>query len=142
MAANIQSGAMMMREGLLFPESAHLDSSAYSPGWRTMTAVDSFGFERKLRDAGAHLFFLAGELKSTSLGRGSGALARGVRKVLALGRKQDLNCMQIAQVSPRRFLGLPYTVIRAYSFHIQKDSTLQTSAQRKLNQHGQDWPSA
>lgn len=137
MTTQIQSGAMMMREGLLLPDAAHIESASYSPTWRTMTALDSFGVERKLRDAGLHLFFMAGELKVTALGRGANTIRRGITRVLARGRKQALNCMQIAQIKPASLLGIPYVVVRAYSFHIQKDAMLQGHAERKLDQHNQ-----
>jgi len=76
LSTDIQPGAMMIREGLLLPGSAHLESRSYSNTWRTMVGVDSFALDRKLRAAGMHLFFIAGELKVIELGWGAAASSR------------------------------------------------------------------
>jgi hypothetical protein len=129
---------MMIREGLLLPDSAHLESRGYSKTWRTLVGVDSFALDRKLRAAGLHLFFIAGELKAIKLGWGPAALRRGVKRILERGRKGNWNCMEITQVTRSHFLGFPYVVIRAYAFHIQKDAMLQSNTERKAEQRDRD----
>jgi hypothetical protein len=141
MSTEIQSGAMMVREGLLVPESAHLPSLGYSAAWRTLVGIDSFTLDRTLLAAGWHLFFVAGELKVMEWGRGAGAVRRGVKRILAKGRKNNLNCMEITKVKPTHFLGLPCVAIRAFSFHIQNDTVLKTPVQRKAQQKDMDWAS-
>ncbi len=131
----------MVREGLLVPESAHLPSLGYSAAWRTLVGVDSFTLDRRLVAAGWHLFFVVGELKVMEWGRGAGAVRRGVKRILAQGRKNNLNCMEITQVKPTHFLGLPCIAIRGSYFHIQNDAVLQTPAQRKAQQKHEDWAS-
>ncbi len=131
-STDIQSGAMMIREGFALPDSAHLESRTYSSTWRSLTGVDSFALDRKLRGAGLHLFFIAGELKVIELGWGANAVRRGIKRILAGGRKLNLNCMQIKQVTSARLLGIPYVAIHACSHHIQKDSVLQSNAERRL----------
>lgn len=123
----------MIREGLLLPDSVNLESRGYSTTWRTLVGVDSFALERELRAAGLHLFFIAGELKAIKLGWGAAALRRGVNRILERGHKDNWNCMEIARVTHSHFLGFPYVVIRAYSFHIQKDAMLQSTASAKRN---------
>ena len=129
----------MIREGLLLADSAHLESRSYSNTWRTLVGVDSFAVDRKLRAAGLHLFFIAGELRVIGLGWGAAALRRGVNRVLERGRKDNWNCMEITRVTRSHFLGLPCVVIRACSFHIQKDAMLQSNEQRKAEQRDADW---
>lgn len=141
LSTDIRSGTMMIREGLLLPDSAHLESRGYSNTWRTLVGVDSFAFDRKLRAVGLHLFFIAGELKAIELGWGAAALRRGVNRVLERGRKDNWNCMEITRVTRSHFLGFPYVVIRAYAFHIQKDAMLQSKTERKAEQHDRDWAS-
>ncbi len=136
---SIQSGTMIIREGFLLPDSAHLESRSYSTAWRSMVGVDKFALDRKLRAAGLHLFFIAGELKVIELGWGRTAIGRGIKRILTRGRKLALNCMEITQVSSARFLGIPYVAIHACSFHIQKDAVLRSNAERKLEQHDRDW---
>jgi len=47
--------------------------------------------------------------------------------------------MEITRVTRSHFLGLPCVVIRACSFHIQKDAMLQSNEQRKAEQRDADW---
>ena len=131
----------MIREGLLLPDSAQLESRGYSNTWRTLVGVDSFTLDRKLRAAGLHLFFIAGELRVIALGWGAAALRRGVNRILERGRKDNWNCMEITRVTHSHFLGFPYVVIRARSFHIQKDAMLQSNTERKAEQSDRDWAS-
>ena len=129
----------MIREGLLLPDLARIESLGYSSTWRTVQVMDSFALDRKLRSAGLHLFFIAGELKVIEMGWGTKAIQRGIKRILARGSKNSLNCMEITQVRTTQFLGFPYTAIWAHSFHIQKDSMLQSDAQRKSQQQDRDW---
>jgi hypothetical protein len=135
----IQSGTMMIREGFLLPDSAHLGSHGYSERWRRVLELDSFDFDRKLRAAGWHLFFIAGEWKVIALGWGAAAIRRGVQRLLNSGRKNHVNCMEITQVTSSHFLGFPYVAIRASRFHIQKDAVLRSSGERTLDDRDRDW---
>jgi hypothetical protein len=135
----MQSGVMMIREGLLLPDSAHLDSRSYSDSWRAVVQLDSFALDRKLRAAGLNLFFVAGQRKVIELGWGAAPIRRGVRRLLNSGRKNHLNCMEIAQVAPSRFLGFPYVAIRASFFHIQNGAVLHSSTERTLEDSEREW---
>jgi hypothetical protein len=139
MSPNIYDGVMMIREGILLPDSMQTDTVSYSGAWRSMLGLDSFTAGRKLRSAGLHLFFMAGQLKVIELGWGAGATRRGLKRILAQGRKRNLNCMEIDQVRPARFLGFPYVAISAHSFHIQKGAGLDTDAERNSQQKDRDW---
>jgi hypothetical protein len=139
MSPPIQNGAMMIREGFLLPDSSQFESLSYSDTWRTLVGMDSFAFDRKLGSVGLHLFFIAGELRVIELGRGASAVRRGMKRILARGRKSNLNCMEITRVRAAYFLGLPCIDIRAGSFHVQKSAVLQSGAQRKSEQNARDW---
>lgn len=141
MATDIQSGAMMIREGLLLPDFVYLESRRYSTAWRSIAGVDNFALDRRLRAAGLHLFFIAGELKVMELGWGANAIRRGMTRILSRGRKRNLNCMEVSQIRPSHFLGLPYVAIRGSSFHIQKGIMLKTNGERKLEQQDSEWAS-
>lgn len=121
------------------PNLAGIESRSYSPAWRTMIGMTNFTAEKSLREADLHLFFLAGELRVLQPGWGARAIHRGIKRLLAMGRKSQVNCMEITQISPARFLGLPYVAITAYRFHIQKGSMLHSSAERKSEQRDNDW---
>jgi hypothetical protein len=141
-SSGIQNGTMMIREGFLLPDPAHIESLSYSKTWRTMVGIDNFAADRKLRAAGWHLFFIAGELKVIELGWGASAVRRGMKRILARGCKSSLNCMEVTQVRPTHWLGFPYVTIRAFSFHIQQDAWLESNAERKSKQKDGDWASA
>jgi hypothetical protein len=138
-AVEILAGTMMMREGILLPDSANVESREYSNAWRTLIGVDNFGFEQKLTAAGLHLLFLAGKLEVLEFGRGPSAVRRGIKRILARLRKLDINCMQVAEIRPIRILGLSCVAIRADSFHIQSGSVLQSRSQRRSEQKSRDW---
>lgn len=129
----------MVSEGLILPECPRIESLDYSRAWRTLVGVDSFTLCQKLRAAGLHLFFIAGELKVIALGHGKSAVRRGTKRILAQVRKHNLNCTGIKEIMPARFLGFPYIVIHADAFHIQRGAVLQSNAQRKSEQDGGDW---
>jgi hypothetical protein len=88
-----------------------------------------------------HLFFIAGELKVIEPGWGANAIRRGIKRILNRSRKRDLNCMEITQIRPTHFLGLPYVAIHGSSFHIQKGIMLKPNAARKLKQQDSEWAS-
>lgn len=129
----------MMRDGILLPESAQVESCRYWNVWRSLTATDSFAFGQKLSAAGLHLFFLAGKLEVLQPGRGASAVRRGLKRILARVRKLDVNCMQVTEIKPIQICGFPCIEIRADSFHIQAGSTLQSRAQRRSEQNDRDW---
>jgi hypothetical protein len=124
-ASSIKTGAVMIREGVLLPECAHIETLSYSAGWRSVVDGDSFAIDRKLRAAGWQFFFVAGELKVIQPGWGASTIRKGVDRILAKGGKRNLNSMEITQVGAARFLGIPYVSIRAISYHIQKQPVLQ-----------------
>ena len=138
----IQSGAMMIREGVVLPASTQIESLGYSNTWRSLVATDSFALLQKLSAGGLHLFFIAGELAIFQMGWGERAVRQGMKRILARGRRQNLNCMEITQITHARFLGLPYVVIRGHSFHIQSGVQLAGEAKRKSEQTDRDWASA
>ena len=129
----------MIREGVLLPECAHIETLGYSAGWRSVVNDDSFAIDRKLRAAGWQFFFVAGELKVIEPGWGASTIRKGINRILARGRKRNLNGMEITQVAAARFLGIPYVSIRAFSYHIQKEAVLQSYAERTLKQNNADW---
>ncbi len=133
---------MLIREGFLLPDGADIESQSYSSTWRTMLGMNSWIAGRKQREAGLHLFFIAGELKVTQVGSGRCAARRAMRRVLALGRKSDFNCMEIAHVSTAHFLGVPYVKIRAYRFHLQNGAMLNSLIRRRSEQRDSDWAQA
>ena len=49
---------------------------------------------------------------------------RAVKKVLSSMKSDRFNCLEIAQVAAKRFLGLPYVTVSAHPRHIQESMFL------------------
>lgn len=135
----IQAGTMLMRQGFLLPDSANIGTLDFSATWRVLDKMNSSNLSQRLSLSGLHLFFIAGEMKVLQLGWGPEARRRGIRRILALSRKEYLNCTEITQLTEAHFLGVPYVAILAHSFHIQKGILLQSRAERMLEQQQRDW---
>lgn len=140
-SAFIQPGTMLMRDGLLLPDSLQIGTLRYSASWRVLTDMDSSSLGLKLSHAGLNLVFIAGELKVVQWGIGAEATRRGIKRILALSCKESFNCTEITQIIPAHFLRVPYVTVLAQSFHIQKGTILQCLTERRLEQTQRDWAS-
>ena len=47
------------------------------------------------------------------------ATDKALKRILASLKTQRFNCLEITQVTAKRFLGLPYVSVSAHSRHIQ-----------------------
>ena len=137
--AFIQPGTMLMRDGLLFPDSLQIETLHYSATWCVLADVDSSSLGLKLSHAGLHLVFIARKLKVVQWGIGAEAVRRGIKRILALSCKEHFNCAQITQITPAHFLRVPYVTLLAQSCHIQKGTILQGFSERRLEQTQRDW---
>ncbi len=125
MADKIKTGAILIKEGALLPESLRFESEPYSKGWRLVKDLDGYGLDRKIREAGWTFFYMAGEVDATAVGSDLEKTTRkAVKKVIAHMKSDRLNCLEIAQVAAKRFLGLPYVTVSAHPRHIQESIVL------------------
>jgi hypothetical protein len=135
----MKTGDMLLRDGVVLPKSVPLETTSYAQGWRTIDGYDNFTLDRKLRTAGWGLLFMAGEVKSISVGpHGDNSLRRTVRSVLSKIRAQNFNCASVSSISDRRFLGIPYTVVSGYAYNLQHGSQLHSPAERQRRDVQQD----
>ncbi len=125
MADKIKTGTILIEEGALLPESLRFESEPYSKGWRLVKNLDSRGLDRKIREAGWTFFYMAGGINATAFGSDlEKTTRRAVKKVLASMKSDRLNCLEIAEVVEKRFLGLPYVTVSAHPRHIQESMFL------------------
>lgn len=125
MAEKIKTGSVLIKEGALLPESLRFESEPYSSGWRLVKNLDGYGLDRKIREAGWTFFYMAAEVNATAIGFDvEKTTRRAVNKVIAYMKSDRLNCLEIAQVAVKRFLGLPYVIISAHPRHIQESIVL------------------
>lgn len=130
MPNHIQAGTMMVQqsEGL---RSIGIAGERYSESWQSLGVDESSGLDRKIRDSGWKLFFMAEELKTAvPAWGGQKTLRRGVKRLLAQTRLQHFNCLELTHILRKRFLGIPYLSVAAHSRHIQQGSQIQSLAQR------------
>jgi hypothetical protein len=125
MADKIKTGTILIKEGALLPDSLRFESEPYSKGLRLVKNVDSRGLDRKIRDAGWTFFFMAGGVNATAVGSDLEKTTRkAIKKVIASMELDGFNCLEIAQVAAKRFLGLPYVTVSAHARHIQESMFL------------------
>ncbi len=121
MAEKITTGTILIKEGTPLPECLRLESEPYLKGWRLVENLDSRGLDRKIREAGWTFFFMAGDANATAVGSDlERTTRRAIKKVVASMELDGFNCLEIAQVAVKRFLGLPYVTVSAHPRHIQE----------------------
>lgn len=123
MVETSNTGSVFIKEGITLPESLRIKSETYSKGWRLITELDACDLDRKVREAGWTLFFMAGEMKASVFGSDSEGSARRVVKKL-LSKSDGFNCLEIAQVAGKRFLGLPCVTASGHARHVQQSMFL------------------
>ncbi len=121
MADKIKTGTILIEEGALLPDSLRFESEQCSNGWRLVKNLDGYGLDRKIREAGWTFFSMAGEIKASVFGFDAEKTThRAIKRVLANLKSEKFNCLEITQVALKRFLGLPYVSVSAYSRHIRQ----------------------
>ena len=124
MLAADTSRTILIRESTILPPGLAVESEAFLPGWRAIRNLDRYALGRKIEQAKWYFFFLVGEIRTTVLGRDrSTTLRRAVKRVLAKQPKR-FNCLEITEVVSKRFLGIPFLSVAAYTRHIQQDICL------------------
>ena len=110
-----------IKEDTPFPANLPIESEAFLPGWKVVKNLDRSTLARNIEGANWNFFYLAGEIRTTVLGRDRpGTLRRAVRRVLAKQEGQKFNSLEITRVVSKRFLGIPFMSVTAHSRHIQQ----------------------
>jgi hypothetical protein len=124
--AKIKAGTILIKEGVLLPESLRFESEPYSKGWRLVKNLLSSEMDRQLFETEWNLFYLAeGDLSAAALGSDlEKTTRRAIEKVIATMKSKKLNCVEITRVAAKRFLGLPYVTVSAHPRHIQESKFL------------------
>ncbi len=125
MEDKFKTGAILIEEGALLPESLRLESEVYSNGWRLVKNLDGYGLDRKIRAAGWTFFYMAAEVNATAIGSDLEKTKRKtIKRILANRKSAKFNCVEISQAATKRFLGLPYVSVSAHWRHIQESLVL------------------
>ena len=125
MAHTIEIGTLLVKEGTPLPENLPLESDPYLKGWRLVKNLDSSGLDRKLCEVGWTFFYMAGEVNAMAFGSDAERTTRrAVRKAIANMKSEKFNCLEISDVSAKRFLGLAYLTVAVHPRHIQESVCL------------------
>ena len=125
MEGTIKSGALLIAEGAVLPDSLRLETEPYAYGWRLVKNVDGSRFDQIVNQAGWNYFYIAGAIETNVFGSDEKKTTRkAIKQVLAKLSSKNFNCLEITQVAAKRSLGLPYVSVSAHSRHIQKSMML------------------
>ena len=124
MTDDIKTGTVLIETSALVPDSVVLGAKSSTSGWSLVANLDLNALDTAIDKAGWTFFFMAGEIKITAFGLDNEtAVRRAMRRVITNVVSHKCNCVEITDVSPSSFLGMPYVNITAHSRHIQQSST-------------------
>jgi len=140
MSNSLRVGALFMQTGTLVPRSLGVETEECSPGWKWITNLDGDSFDRNVRNAGWSFFFLAAKIQVIVWGHWTDKLVgKAIKRVLARARPAQFNCLEVTELSARRFCGIPYVHLSAHSRHIQEGAVLPGIAERKRANAATAW---
>lgn len=117
MQETIREGTIMVREGTQYPGGLQLESTSFSPGWRSITSLDGHAMDRKMHDAGWTFFYLAGENNVTVFGSDCpDTLRRAIKKILDPLKSQSFNSLEVTRITFKQYLGMTFATV---SFHMR-----------------------
>ena len=117
----LKAGTILIRENALLPEDLHVESAPGDLGWRVVRNLDAYALDRKIRACGWTFFYLAEEITGMALGADGHKTAQAaLQRILKKLKPQEFNSLQVTAVTPKRFLGIPYTTVIAHSRQIQE----------------------
>jgi hypothetical protein len=121
MSDAIQAGTILIEQGTPMPESLGLEPG--SSRWKSVLNLDRKELDGRIEKAGWSFFFMAGEIKISAFGFDQEkAVRRALKGVIANVETHKYNCLEITEVTPKSFLGIPYVNVCAHARHIQKSS--------------------
>jgi hypothetical protein len=132
MPPSVQVGAILTEAWPAMTKLFGIESEPYSDNWSVVKALNGFALDRKLHAAGWNFFFMAAEFKVMFWGsQGADKIHGALTRLLGKVRGQDFNCLEVTGIVPKRFFGVPYTMVSAHSRHIQQSVYMNCTKTRK-----------
>ena len=136
MTPDIQVGTILIGGQPHLTEILGFKSEPYARGWSVIKALNSYALDREIRAAGWNFFFLTPELKATFFGRvGPKKLANAMLRLMKKVKAKSFNCLEVTCIEEKRFCGVRYATVAAYSRHIQSSCQLDDLEFRRAQQH-------
>jgi hypothetical protein len=140
MHSDIHVGSTLVCRSLELAEVFHVPSDPFADSWSMISAEAEASFPDKISTKGWHLFFIASQIKAIALGGISSPQLHGaLQRILRKAERDNFNCVEVTQIKPKHFFGVPYLSIVANSRHVQVGSTLHGAADRKRNRVQMRW---
>lgn len=125
MRSKIVTGSVFISNATARPPSCEVEELASVPGWSRITNGSAAQLGREIESAGWTFFYMAGEIRSTSMGRDDSARTeRSLRHLINGASLGHCNCLQITDIKRRSFVGMPYVSLIGQARHIQKSPFL------------------
>lgn len=117
----IRAGAILINNDALLPKAVHLETEPFARGWKLVKNLDGDKLNREIGRAGWTFFSFAGEISSTVFGNdGAATVRRAIKRILANPDLGQSNSLEVTRVTPKHFLGVPYTTVYACSRHARE----------------------
>jgi hypothetical protein len=124
MAREIGTGTVLVKNDALLPKELRFEGESFAAGWKMISDLDGCGLDRAIQKTGWTYFCLAGEVKTTVFGiDNQSMLRRAVERILARGKPDGFNSLEITQVvsvGSERFPLVRYVTVSAKWRHIQE----------------------
>jgi hypothetical protein len=117
----IGAGSILVEQNTFLPGPLGLESGTTESGWARITGnPNRQQLEAKLATAGWAFFYMAGKIKTSAFGfERASMIQAALKRLIAIVKLQNCNCLEIDAIRTRSFLGLPYISLSAHSRHIQ-----------------------
>lgn len=140
MSQAIHVGTILVKDLPLMTETVQLETEPFSENWRMVKYGDSFALDRKIRALGWSFFFMAARMQVTFLGPiRSNKLNNALKRILMKAKQENFNGLEVTEITIKHFLGIPYTIVSAHSFHIQRGNSLDSAAGRYAFHSAAEW---
>ena len=118
----INTGAILIREGAILPETLRVEGEPFAYSWRLIKNLDGYGLDRKIREMGWSLTRMAGQTKALAVGFGEQeTVGKALKRGLARMQSTRFNCLEISQVTSKRFAGVFQAMVLICPRNIQNE---------------------
>ncbi len=118
----ITAGTILMEKNTACPEFFHILPAGSPCAWETVThSLTHRELTSELSSQGWTFFYMANAIRITSCGfNRQKMIYAALQRLIECIKKQKCNCLEVDDVTMRRFLGIPYVQLTAHPRHIQK----------------------
>src|SRR5437764_10224145 len=133
MNAQIQVGSILVENRAAKVDALAIESEPYVKNWSLLSFLNGRDLDRRVRATNWSFFFLAEAKRGRFFGDRSGTgMFKALTRILAKGRAQSFNCLEVTEILDKHLLGIRYTTIVAHCRHLQPRWRLDDVQQRHM----------